>query len=161
MCVSVVNVEKSVEFTKKLGHNDCKATDVWMSQWKSKHDIKLMYTRLGQCWCSQCCTMEIHKTVQLSVEISSRWRLQCQWNKLVSSYHARRFPRLQACKIFRFKESNVLRCTNMSRTDKMKLLVIGKNAKSECFKKPKMDSYVLANMNVWMTSEILKKWRMS
>jgi hypothetical protein len=31
----------------------------------------------------------------------------------------------------------------MSRNDKIKLLVIGKNAKSECCKKPKIDSYVL------------------
>ena len=41
--------------------------------------------------------------------------------------------------------ANVLRCSNMSRTDKMKLLVIGKNAKPECFNKPTMDSYVLCS----------------
>ena len=41
MCWSLVDVEKSKEFTKKLGHKDCKGTNVWMSQWKSKHDIKL------------------------------------------------------------------------------------------------------------------------
>lgn len=40
MCQSLVNVDKSKEFNKKLGHKDCKATDVWMPQWKSKHDIK-------------------------------------------------------------------------------------------------------------------------
>jgi hypothetical protein len=45
VCQSLVDVEKSEEFTKKLGHKDCKATDVWISQWKSKHDIKLKNTQ--------------------------------------------------------------------------------------------------------------------
>jgi hypothetical protein len=29
------NVEKSEEFSKKLGHKDCKAADGWLSHWKS------------------------------------------------------------------------------------------------------------------------------
>jgi hypothetical protein len=36
-----LNVEKSEEFATKLGHKDCQATDGWLSQWKSRHDIKL------------------------------------------------------------------------------------------------------------------------
>jgi hypothetical protein len=51
----------------------------------------------------------------------------------------------------------------MSGTGKKKLLVIGKSAKSGCFKGLKMDSLPVeyyANKNAWMTSEILKKWLM-
>jgi hypothetical protein len=51
----------------------------------------------------------------------------------------------------------------MSGTVKKKLLVIGKGAKPRCFKGLKMDSLPVeyyANKNVWMTSEIFKKWLM-
>jgi hypothetical protein len=54
----------------------------------------------------------------------------------------------------------VLRCSNMSGTDKKKLFVIGKRAESRCFKGLKMDSLQVeycANNNAWMTSEIFKK----
>jgi hypothetical protein len=57
----------------------------------------------------------------------------------------------------------VLCCSNMSGTDKKKLLVIGKSAKPRCFKGLKMDSLPVeyyANKNAWMTSEIFKKWLM-
>jgi hypothetical protein len=55
----------------------------------------------------------------------------------------------------------VLCCSNTSGTDKKKLLVIGKSAKSRRFKGLKMDSLPVeyyANKNAWMTSEIRKKW---
>lgn len=32
---------KSEEIAKKLGHNDFKATDGWLSRWKARHNIKL------------------------------------------------------------------------------------------------------------------------
>jgi hypothetical protein len=57
----------------------------------------------------------------------------------------------------------VLCCSNMSGTDKKKLLVIGKSAKPWCFKGLKMDSLLVeyyANKNAWMTSEVFKKWLM-
>jgi hypothetical protein len=57
----------------------------------------------------------------------------------------------------------VLCCSNMSRTDKKKLFVVGKSAKPRCFKRLKMDSLPVeyyANKNAWMTSEIFKKWLM-
>ncbi|CAL8081019.1 unnamed protein product [Calicophoron daubneyi] len=55
----------------------------------------------------------------------------------------------------------VLCCSNMSGTDKRKLLVIGKIAKPRCFKGLKMDSLPVvyrANRNAWMTSELFKEW---
>jgi hypothetical protein len=32
--------KKSEELAKKLGHDDFKATDGWLSRWKCRHDIK-------------------------------------------------------------------------------------------------------------------------
>jgi hypothetical protein len=57
----------------------------------------------------------------------------------------------------------VLCCSNMSGTDKKKLLVIGKSAKPRCFKELKMDSLPVeyyANKNAWMSYRIYKKWLM-
>jgi hypothetical protein len=45
-----------------------------------------------------------------------------------------------------------------------KLLVTGEGAKPQCFKGISIDSFTVlccANKNVWMTSEIYKKWLMS
>ncbi|KFM57450.1 Tigger transposable element-derived protein 4, partial [Stegodyphus mimosarum] len=55
----------------------------------------------------------------------------------------------------------VLCCSNMSRTDKRKLLVIGKSIKPRCFKRLRMDSLPVvyrAIRNARMTSELLKEW---
>jgi hypothetical protein len=55
---------------------------------------------------------------------------------------------------------NVLCCSNMSGTDKWKLLVIGKRDKPLCFKGISMDSLPVlhhVNKNAWMTVEIFKK----
>ncbi|XP_035232941.1 tigger transposable element-derived protein 4-like [Stegodyphus dumicola] len=49
----------------------------------------------------------------------------------------------------------------MSRTDKRKLLVIGKSTKPRCFKGLRMESLPVvyhANRNAWMTSELFKEW---
>ena len=58
----------------------------------------------------------------------------------------------------------VLCCSNMSGTDKRKLLVIGKSTKPRCFKGIRMESLLVqyyANKNAWMTSGIFKNWLMS
>jgi hypothetical protein len=57
----------------------------------------------------------------------------------------------------------VLCSSNMSGTDKKKLLFIGKSVKPQCFKGLKMDSLPVeyyANKNAWLTSKIFKKWLM-
>jgi hypothetical protein len=54
----------------------------------------------------------------------------------------------------------VLCCSNVSGTDKKKLLVTGKSAKTQCFKGLEMDCLPVeyyANKNAWMTSKIFKK----
>ncbi|KFM74814.1 Copia protein, partial [Stegodyphus mimosarum] len=55
----------------------------------------------------------------------------------------------------------ILCCSNMSGTDKRKLLVIGKGTKPRCFKGLRIDSLPVvycANRNAWMTSELFKEW---
>jgi len=58
----------------------------------------------------------------------------------------------------------ILCCANMSGTDKQKLLVIGKNSKSRCFKCTRMNGLPVdchANKNAWMTSDIFQNYLMS
>jgi hypothetical protein len=60
--------------------------------------------------------------------------------------------------------ATMLCCSNMSGTDKQKLLVIAKRAKPQCFKGISVDSSPVLyhpNKNALMTSEIFKKWLMS
>jgi hypothetical protein len=55
----------------------------------------------------------------------------------------------------------VLCCLNMSRTDKRKVLAVGKRAKSRCCKGISMNNLPVpyfANKNAWMASENFKKW---
>ena len=50
-------------------------------------------------------------------------------------------------------------CSNMSGTDKKKLLVIGKSKQPRCFKNVKsLPVDYEANCNAWMTSEIFENW---
>jgi hypothetical protein len=58
----------------------------------------------------------------------------------------------------------VLCCSNISGTDEQRLLITGKRAKPRCFKRISVDSLSVlycANKNVWVSSEIFKKWVMS
>ena len=55
----------------------------------------------------------------------------------------------------------VLCCSNMTGTDKRKLLVIGKTVKPQCFKNIDVGSLPVtyrANQNAWMTSQIFTEW---
>ena len=55
----------------------------------------------------------------------------------------------------------VLCCSNMSGTDKRKLLVIGKSVKPRCFKGLRINSLPVqyyANKRAWMTSVLFEKW---
>lgn len=50
-------------------------------------------------------------------------------------------------------------CTNMSGTDKRKLLVLGKSKSPRCFRgSPPLSVVYDGNANAWMTSEIFRNW---
>ncbi|KII71226.1 hypothetical protein RF11_11743 [Thelohanellus kitauei] len=55
----------------------------------------------------------------------------------------------------------LLFCTNMSGTDKRNLLMIGKSARSRCFKGLRIEGLPVeyhANKNEWMTSQMFRSW---
>ena len=55
----------------------------------------------------------------------------------------------------------VLCCSNLTGTDKCKLLVIGKNLRLGCFKNVNVDNLPVtycANKKAWMTSQIFTEW---
>lgn len=53
----------------------------------------------------------------------------------------------------------VMVCSNMSGTDKLPLLVIGKSARSRCFKNVKsLLTIYESNRKAWMTSDMFKNW---
>ena len=55
----------------------------------------------------------------------------------------------------------VLCCSNLTGTDKCKLLVIGKSLRPRCFKNVNVDNQLVtyrANKKAWMTSQIFTEW---
>lgn len=53
----------------------------------------------------------------------------------------------------------VMVCSNMSGTDKLPLLVIGKSARPRCFKNVKsLLTIYESNRKAWMTSDMFKNW---
>ena len=55
----------------------------------------------------------------------------------------------------------VLCCSNMTGTDKCKLLVIGKSIKPQCFRNIDVGSLPVthrANKNAWMTTQLFTEW---
>jgi hypothetical protein len=160
---------KSEELAKKLGHDDFKATDGWLSQWKCRHDIKFRKAHgekdsadIGGAeeWKSKkvpellqkFCADDIYSAYETGLFYCATpyGSLCCKHIQLLGSKKA-------------MDHITVLCCSNMSGTDKKKLLVIGKSAKHQCLKGLKMDSLPVeyyVNKNAWMTSEIFKKWVM-
>jgi hypothetical protein len=150
-------------------HDDFKATDDWLSRWKCRHGIKFKKAHgekdsadvVGAAeWKSKKIPELLQKFCADDIYSADETGL---------FYHA--VPDGSLCyklvKLLGSKKAmdriSVLCCSNMSGTDKRKLLVIGKSAKPRCFKGLKMDSLPVeyyANKNAWMTSKIFKKWLM-
>ncbi|XP_028677229.1 tigger transposable element-derived protein 4-like [Erpetoichthys calabaricus] len=158
---------KAEELAKKLGHNDFKATDGWLSRWKSRHDIKFKKAH-GEKESADGAGAEKWKSTKLP-EIHEKFQADNIYNADETGLYYRATPdgslsynhvALSGSKKV-MDRVTVLCCSNMSGTDKRKLLVIGKSAKPRCFKGLKMDSLPVvyrASRNAWMTSELFKEW---
>jgi hypothetical protein len=112
--------------------------------------------------------MEMHKAAKIASDILWRWYLHANvtsffYHIMLDGSLSHKHTTLPGSK----KSMNhvtVLYCSNTSGTDRQKLLVVGKRAKPQCFKRISMDHLPVlyyANKNLWMTSEIAKKWLMS
>jgi hypothetical protein len=157
---------KLEELAKKLCHHDFKATDGWLTRWKCRFGIKFKKA-YGE-------KDAVSAVKQKSTKVPDLHQKFCtdfyNANETGLFYHA-----MPNCSL-NYKHTilhgskkamdhtTVLCCSNISGTEKWKLLVTGKRAKPKCFKGISMDSLPVlycANKNAQMTSEICMKWLMS
>ncbi|XP_051784514.1 tigger transposable element-derived protein 6-like [Erpetoichthys calabaricus] len=158
---------KAEDLAKKLGHDEFKATDGWLSRWKSRHEIKFKKAH-GEKGSADADGVEKWKSSKLP-ELLKQFCADDIYNADETGLYYRATPDGSLCYkhetlVGSKKEMDritVLCCSNMSGSDKRKLLVIGQSAKPRCFKGLRMDGLPVlyhANKNAWMTSEIFSKW---
>ncbi|XP_067126959.1 tigger transposable element-derived protein 6-like [Centruroides vittatus] len=170
VCVSGPMLKsKSEELAKKIGHENFKATDGWLSRWKSRYNIKLKKVHIKDS--SDSVSTGQWKSTKLSSLLQKFCADDIYNADETSLFYCATPDSFLSCKraaLFGSKKVmdhvTVLCCSNMSGSDKRKLLVVGKSTKPQCFKGLRMDSLPVlycANKNAWMTSEIFKKWLIS
>ncbi|KII64202.1 Tigger transposable element-derived protein 4 [Thelohanellus kitauei] len=157
---------KPEELAQKLGRNDFKATDGWLSRWEARHNIifKKAHCKKGSTdnesaeqWTTtkipnfleNFCAYDIYNADEAGLYNRDRLDISlCYKHKLHCLVIKNAMDRI-----------TVLCCTNMSGTDKRKLLIIGKSARPRCFKGLRMEGLSVeyhANENAWLTSEIFR-----
>ncbi|KFM74085.1 Tigger transposable element-derived protein 4, partial [Stegodyphus mimosarum] len=158
---------KAEELAKNLGHDEFKATDGWLFRWKSRHDIKFKKAH-GEKESAHSAGAKEWKSTELP-ELLENFSADDIYNVYEIGLYYRATPHgWLSYKHIALSSSKkamdrvtVLRCSNMSGTDRRKLLVIRKGTKPRCFKVLRMDSLPAvyrANRNTWMTSELFKGW---
>lgn len=158
---------KSEDLARKLGNDEFKATDGWLSRWKVRHDIKFKRSH-GEKASANSEYADEWKYTKLP-QILAKFSLDDIYNADETGLYYRATPDGSLC----FKHESIagskkgmdritiLCCVNASGTDKKKLLVIGKSKKPRCFQKialQKLPVEYHANKNAWMTSAIFTDW---
>ena len=158
---------KSEEFAKKLGRNDFKATDGWLSRWKARHNIKFKKAH-GEKASADNDSSEQWKITKIPTFLKN-FCADDIYNADETGLYYRATPDGSLCykhiALSGYKKAmdriTVLCCANMTGTDKRKLLIIGKSARPRCFKGLRMEGLPVeyhANKNAWMTSDIFRNW---
>ncbi|XP_044576156.1 tigger transposable element-derived protein 4-like [Cotesia glomerata] len=156
--------EKAEEFSKSLGHNSFRASNGWLGNFKKCHE--LVFRKL----CGE--------SASINTEVCEEWISELL--SLLKDYEPRDifnadetglFFKCLPDKTLLFKDEKchggkhskerltVLLATNMTGTEKLKLLVLGKAKKPRCFSGCKsLPVDYDANKKAWMTADIFKQW---
>ena len=159
--------EKAREFGVKLGYPDFKPTDGWLTRWKKRNDI--VYKRAhGERSSADQESAKVWQNAKLE-DILARYDPDDIYNADETGLFYRATPdgslTYRHETISGWKKAmdrvTVLCCTNMTGTDKKKLVVIGKARKPKCFGSVSVEKLPVtyyANTNAWMTSSIFTEW---
>ena len=157
---------KAEEFAQRLDHSDFKCSNGWLDRFKERHNITFKKI------CGE------SKSVDVNSKGMTDWTAEL--NGILTEFKPENifnadetglFFRLLPEKTLEFKgvdcsggkrskeRLTVLVAANMTGTDKLPLLVIGKSANPRCFKNVKtLPTDYESNKKAWMTSEIFIKW---
>jgi len=158
---------KAEELAKKFDHCDFVATDGWLSRWKTRHNIKFKKLH-GEKSSADSQSAEKWKNTKVPIYLST-YSPDEIYNADETGLYYRATPDGSLCykhiALSGFKKAmdriTILCCSNMTGSDKQKLLIIGKSNKPRCFKGLRIESLPVeyhANKNAWMTSEIFRSW---
>ncbi|XP_006875561.1 PREDICTED: tigger transposable element-derived protein 4 [Chrysochloris asiatica] len=156
---------KANDFAQKLGHNDFKCSNGWLDRFKSRYGLVFR--------------AQPAEATATPVDPSTVW---CQ-NVLpyyLNDYHPKNvfniketglLYRMLPTNTFAFKGETcsigklckdritLVVGANMDGSEKLPLLIIGKNRNPHCFKGIKsLPVYYEANRTAWMTSEVFEQW---
>ncbi|KFR08652.1 Tigger transposable element-derived protein 4, partial [Nipponia nippon] len=157
---------KANDFAQKLGHSDFKCSNGWLDRFKSRYGL-------------------VFRAQPVEAAATATVDAAALWHQNVLPYHLNEY---QPKNVFYIQETGLLyqmlphntfafkgeTCsvgklskeritlvvgTNMDGSEKLPLLVIGKNNSSQCFKDVKsLPVDYEANDMAWMTSEVFEQW---
>ncbi|XP_048189609.1 tigger transposable element-derived protein 4 [Perognathus longimembris pacificus] len=156
---------KANDFAQKLGHNDFKCSNGWLDRFKSRYGLVFRAQPV--------------EATGLSVDPSSVW-YQNILPYYLNDYHPKNVFNIketgllyrmlptntfafkgETCSIGKLYKDRITLAvgTNMDGSEKLPLLVIGKNRSPHCFKDLKsLPVYYEANRMAWMTPDIFEQW---
>ncbi|KAM5255825.1 tigger transposable element-derived protein 4 [Ctenodactylus gundi] len=156
---------KANDFAQKLGHNDFKCSNGWLDRFKSRYGLVFR-------------TQPVEAT-GTPIDPSTVW-YQNILPYYLNDYHPKNvFNIKETALLYRMLPTNTFAfkgetcsigklCkdritlvvgTNMDGSEKLPLLIIGKNKNPHCFKGIKsLPVYYEANRMAWMTSDIFEQW---
>ena len=159
--------EKAEHLAKKLGHTNFVATEGWLSRWKARHQIR--YKRAhGEKGSADIKSAE-EWTSTILPGLLEEYRTYDVYNADETGLYYRATPDGPLCYCHEklsgskkaMERNTVLCCSNLTGTDKCKLLVLGKSLRPRCFKNFNMDNLPViyrANKKAWITSQIFTEW---
>ncbi len=152
-------LKKAENLAKKLAHTNFVATEGWLSRWKVRHQIRnyghmerrevqtLIVLKSGQALFYQGYWIGLMRSIM-------QMKLGCITEPLLMAHFGHeKFSGSKKA----LERMTVLCCSNLTGTDKCKLLVIGKSLRPRCFKNVNVDNLPVtyrANKKAWMTSQI-------
>lgn len=157
--------EKAKEFANALGHDDFLSSVGWLDKFKKRHSI-VQKTICGESGGADSVTGDHYRKNVLPGLIA-----QFDKNDIFNADETGLFFKCLPNKTLAFKSEKcfggkcskeritVMIGSNMTGSEKLKLLVIGKAKNPRCFKGIKsLDVDYESNKRAWMTSEIYEKW---
>lgn len=157
--------EKAKEFAVALGREDFSASVGWLDKFKKRHNIVQMSV------CGESASADLQSSEDWKKNVLPDLIRQYDENDIFNADETGIFFKCLPNKTLAFKGQKcfggknskeritVMVASNMSGSEKLKLLVIGKSKNPRCFKGIKsLDVDYEHNKKAWMTSEIYDKW---